>query len=51
MAKLAFIATMLGDPRLLTKSYGRAMIASLPPMRLVREEAEAVAFLRSGDPS
>ncbi len=32
------------DPRLFSKSYGRRILASLPPMRLSREEADAVAF-------
>ncbi len=37
---------MVGDPRLISKSYGRAMLASLPPMKLVREPGEAADFLR-----
>jgi ATP-dependent DNA helicase DinG len=36
---------MVADPRLVAKSYGRAMIASLPPMTLVRDGAAACAFL------
>ena len=39
---------MVGDSRLVGKSYGRAMRASLPPMTLTREESEACAFLRAG---
>jgi ATP-dependent DNA helicase DinG len=39
------------DPRLTTKPYGRRILASLPPMKLVRELDEAVLFLtRSRDP-
>jgi ATP-dependent DNA helicase DinG len=38
---------MLGDPRIVSKSYGKAMLASLPPMKLTREPEEASAFLRS----
>jgi len=38
---------MIGDPRLLGRSYGRRLIRSLPPMRLTREVAEACAFLRT----
>lgn len=34
------------DPRLLGKAYGRRILASLPPMRLVREPDEAVLFLK-----
>jgi ATP-dependent DNA helicase DinG len=34
------------DPRLLGKPYGRRILASLPPMRLVRELDEAVLFLK-----
>jgi ATP-dependent DNA helicase DinG len=37
---------MICDPRLYGKSYGRRILASLPPMRRTRAEAEAVAFLR-----
>jgi len=33
-------------PRLLGKPYGRRILASLPPMRLVRELDEAVLFLK-----
>ena len=33
------------DPRLASKSYGRALLASLPPMPVVRSVDEAVRFL------
>ena len=35
------------DPRLIGKSYGRKLVAALPPMRLTREAAEVEEFLRS----
>ena len=35
---------MICDPRLYSKSYGRRILQSLPPMRRTRLEAEAVAF-------
>lgn len=35
---------VLCDPRLYTKSYGRAVRASLPPMKLTRELADVQAF-------
>jgi ATP-dependent DNA helicase DinG len=35
---------MICDPRLFSKPYGRRILASLPPMKLSREEDEAVAF-------
>ncbi len=34
------------DPRITTKSYGRVLLASLPPMPVVRTAAEAIEFLR-----
>jgi ATP-dependent DNA helicase DinG len=37
---------MICDPRLYGKSYGRRILASLPPMRRTRAEQDAVAFLR-----
>jgi ATP-dependent DNA helicase DinG len=37
---------MLCDPRIVTRPYGKAMIASLPPMTLTRDPEEAAAFLR-----
>jgi ATP-dependent DNA helicase DinG len=33
------------DPRLIGKSYGRKLIAALPPMRLTRDAGDAVKFL------
>ncbi|HEY6865550.1 MAG TPA: ATP-dependent DNA helicase, partial [Burkholderiales bacterium] len=35
---------MICDPRLFSRTYGRRLLASLPPMRPTRDEAEAVAF-------
>jgi ATP-dependent DNA helicase DinG len=35
---------MICDPRLYSRSYGRRILESLPPMRRTRLEAEAVAF-------
>ena len=37
---------MICDPRLVSRGYGRRVLASLPPMALTREEDEAVAFFR-----
>ncbi|HEV7390680.1 MAG TPA: ATP-dependent DNA helicase [Burkholderiales bacterium] len=37
---------MICDPRLYSKSYGRRILQSLPPMRRTRVEADAVAFFR-----
>jgi ATP-dependent DNA helicase DinG len=37
---------MICDPRLATRSYGRRILASLPPMRRTRDGDEAVRFLR-----
>jgi len=37
------------DPRLVAKAYGRRILASLPPMKLVRDLDEVVRFLK-GDP-
>jgi ATP-dependent DNA helicase DinG len=36
---------MLCDPRLLSRGYGRRILASLPPMRRTREGTEAAEFL------
>jgi ATP-dependent DNA helicase DinG len=36
---------MILDARLLSKSYGRTVLASLPPFARTRSEAEAIAFL------
>ncbi len=35
---------MICDPRLTTKSYGRRIIACLPPMRITRQVEDVVAF-------
>ena len=40
-----FGVVMLGDPRLRTRGYGRAFLASLPPMTVTDSAAEAAAFL------
>jgi ATP-dependent DNA helicase DinG len=36
---------MICDPRLLARSYGKRILASLPPMRRTRDGAEVVRFL------
>jgi ATP-dependent DNA helicase DinG len=41
---------MLCDPRLLSRSYGRRVLASLPPMTRTRELAAVRAFFTSPDP-
>ncbi|HEX9396780.1 MAG TPA: ATP-dependent DNA helicase [Burkholderiales bacterium] len=41
---------MLCDPRLLSRPYGRRIIASLPPMTRTRELADVQAFFTSPDP-
>ena len=38
---------MICDPRLHGKNYGRRILASLPPMPVVRDEAAAAEWLRS----
>jgi ATP-dependent DNA helicase DinG len=38
---------MICDPRLLTRGYGKRVLASLPPMTLTHRAEEAVAFLRA----
>ena len=38
---------MICDPRLFSRGYGRALLASLPPMRPTREVGEALKMLRS----
>jgi ATP-dependent DNA helicase DinG len=35
---------MICDPRILTRSYGKRVLASLPPMRLTRDADEAAEF-------
>jgi len=37
---------MICDPRLLTRGYGRSLLASLPPLRPTRAAADAIALLR-----
>jgi len=41
---------VLCDPRLLTKSYGRVFLDSLPPMPRTRAIEEVAAFFAAGDP-
>jgi ATP-dependent DNA helicase DinG len=41
-----FGVVMLCDTRLVTKGYGRAFLASLPPMKRTRDLAEVTGFLR-----
>jgi ATP-dependent DNA helicase DinG len=41
-----FGVVMLCDPRLTSRSYGRAFLASLPPMTVTQEPEEASRFLR-----
>jgi ATP-dependent DNA helicase DinG len=36
---------MICDPRLTSRGYGRTFLSSLPPMPVVRNAAEACAFL------
>lgn len=38
---------MICDPRLVTKSYGRRVWQSLPPMRRTRDPSDVVAFLEA----
>ena len=38
------------DPRMLSKSYGKIVWRSLPPMRRTRVESDAVAFLEKLPP-
>lgn len=37
---------MICDPRLATRSYGKRIVASLPPMRRTRDLEEVIAFFR-----
>ena len=39
---------MIGDPRLHSRGYGRALLASLPPMRPTRDVDVVLTMLRSG---
>jgi len=41
-----FGALILGDPRLVTRPYGRLFLRSLPPMTRVETGSEAARFLR-----
>ncbi len=41
-----FGVLILGDPRLLTRPYGRLFLNSLPPMTRVNSASDAAAFLR-----
>ena len=42
---------MICDPRLLSRGYGKRVLASLPPMRLTHDAGEAVAFFRKPRPT
>jgi ATP-dependent DNA helicase DinG len=48
-----FGVIVICDPRVTTKPYGRVLLASLPPMPVVRTAAEAISFLeeRLGRPA
>jgi ATP-dependent DNA helicase DinG len=37
---------MICDPRLMTRGYGRALLASLPPMRPTRDAGQAIEWLK-----
>ncbi len=37
---------MICDPRLMTRGYGRALLASLPPLKPTRDADDAIALLR-----
>jgi ATP-dependent DNA helicase DinG len=37
---------MICDPRLVTKPYGKIIVASLPPMKRTREVTEVEEFLK-----
>jgi ATP-dependent DNA helicase DinG len=37
------------DPRLVSKSYGRRILSSLPPMRRVRELDDVLRFFASAE--
>ena len=38
---------VLGDPRVMTKPYGRLVLASLPPMTWTMDQSHALGHLRS----
>ena len=42
---------MIGDPRLISKPYGKYIWRSLPPMRRTRELAEVECFFSAGAPT
>ena len=42
---------MIGDPRLVEKSYGKVLWRSLPPMRRTRELADVEAFFSGETPA
>ena len=42
---------MICDPRLLSRGYGKRVLASLPPMRFTRDAEEAVAFFTNWKPT
>ena len=42
---------MICDPRLLARSYGKRILASLPPMKLTRSASEAVSFFTGRAPA
>jgi ATP-dependent DNA helicase DinG len=46
-----FGAVVICDPRLMARSYGRAFLDALPPMRVTHEEGEALTFLRRHAPA
>ena len=37
---------VLMDPRVKTKTYGKAFVKSLPPMQICEEEQEVISFLQ-----
>ncbi len=41
-----FGVVMIGDPRIVSKSYGKVFLASLPPMPQLREPDQPIEFLR-----
>jgi ATP-dependent DNA helicase DinG len=42
-----FGVVMIGDPRLVSRSYGRVFLGSLPPMTVLKDAQAACDFLRS----
>jgi len=45
-----FGAVVICDPRLLSRSYGRTLLAALPPMSITADADEALSFLRRHAP-